>query len=120
MGLNLQMFGRTWNCSIAIDNGRSAEFVRKREYPDKTRCYECGEFGHLSYGCPKNALGDREPPPKRKRKRKEKTAGERLSASKCAADNDNQETGSDSDEESESATDEEEAESLNAAIAIQV
>ena len=36
------------------------------------RCYECGECGHLSYSCPKNILGTREPPKKKpKRKKKE-------------------------------------------------
>lgn len=64
------MFGRRLKSSIAIDNGRSTEFIRRRNYPDKKRCYECGEEGHLSYACSKNALGDREPPPKKERKRK--------------------------------------------------
>ena len=27
------------------------------------------EFGHLSYNCPHNMLGDREPPPKKKKKK---------------------------------------------------
>ncbi|XP_028413320.1 zinc finger CCHC-type and RNA-binding motif-containing protein 1-like [Dendronephthya gigantea] len=66
-----QMFGRTIKCCIAKDNGRATEFIRKKYYPDKSRCYECGDDGHLSYNCPKNMLGDREPPPKKeKRKRK--------------------------------------------------
>lgn len=38
-------------------------------YEDKTRCYECGEEGHLSYECPKNTLGFRKPPPKKKKKK---------------------------------------------------
>lgn len=67
-----QMFGRTIKCSIANDNGRASEFIRKKQYPDKTRCYECGESGHLSYNCPKNMLGDREPPPKKEKKKKRK------------------------------------------------
>lgn len=55
--------------SIAADNGRAAEFIKRRVYKDKTRCYECGEPGHLSYECPKNQLGPRERPvPKRGRK----------------------------------------------------
>jgi hypothetical protein len=29
---------------------------RVQEYPDKSRCYECGEEGHLSYECPKNLV----------------------------------------------------------------
>ncbi|KAM1816652.1 hypothetical protein ACFX12_001029 [Malus domestica] len=58
--------GRKLSASIAADNGRATEFIRKREYKDKSRCYECGEEGHLSYECPKNQLGPRErPPPKR-------------------------------------------------------
>ncbi|XP_024025953.1 U11/U12 small nuclear ribonucleoprotein 31 kDa protein [Morus notabilis] len=62
--------GRTLTASIAADNGRSAEFIRKRVYRDKSRCYECGAEGHLSYECPKNQLGPRErPPPKRERGR---------------------------------------------------
>lgn len=56
------MFGRTLRASIATDNGRSAEFVRKRTYENKQRCFECGDEGHLSYKCPVNVLGEREPP----------------------------------------------------------
>ncbi|KAG7456077.1 hypothetical protein MATL_G00247910 [Megalops atlanticus] len=69
-----QLFGRTVKASIAIDNGRAAEFIRRRNYTDKTRCYECGDFGHLSYACPKNMLGDREPPKKKEKKKKKKVA----------------------------------------------
>jgi len=64
------MFGRTLRSNLAIDNGRSVEFIRRKSYPDKSRCYECGEEGHLSYKCPKNALGERNPPPKKDKKRK--------------------------------------------------
>jgi len=71
-----QLFGRTIKCSIAKDNGRCTEFIRKKEYTDKSRCYECGEEGHLSYACPKNALGVRDPPPKKKKKRKYKEEGD--------------------------------------------
>ncbi|KAI4332872.1 hypothetical protein L6164_017747 [Bauhinia variegata] len=61
--------GRTLTASIASDNGRAAEFIKKRIYRDKSRCYECGESGHLSYECPKNQLGPRErPAPKRGRR----------------------------------------------------
>lgn len=60
-----EMFGRRLRASIATDNGRSAEFIRKRTYENKQRCYECGESGHLSYKCPVNVLGEREPPVKR-------------------------------------------------------
>jgi U11/U12 small nuclear ribonucleoprotein SNRNP31 len=60
--------GRTVSASIASDNGRAPEFIRKREYKDKSRCYECGEGGHLSYECHRNQLGPRERPlPKRPR-----------------------------------------------------
>ena len=38
----MQMFGRTIKCSIAKDNGRAAEFIRRKEYKDKSQCYECG------------------------------------------------------------------------------
>jgi U11/U12 small nuclear ribonucleoprotein SNRNP31 len=72
------MFGRTLRSNLAIDNGRSAEFIRRKSYPDKSRCYECGEDGHLSYKCPKNALGERDPPPKKdKRKKKENSKAEK-------------------------------------------
>lgn len=47
-----------------------------KEYPDKTKCYECGEEGHLSYKCEKNLLGEREPPPKKPRNRKKKAMKE--------------------------------------------
>ncbi|XP_020088593.1 U11/U12 small nuclear ribonucleoprotein 31 kDa protein-like [Ananas comosus] len=61
--------GRTLSASIASDNGRAAEFIRRRVYRDKSRCYECGEGGHLSYECPRNQLGARErPAPKRGRR----------------------------------------------------
>lgn len=62
--------GRTLSASIATDNGRAAEFIKKKVYTDKSRCYECGEEGHLSYECPHNFLGPRErpPPPKKGRR----------------------------------------------------
>lgn len=53
-----------------MDNGRSTEFIRRREYPDKSQCWECGEEGHLSYQCSQNTLGPRAPPPKKVRVRK--------------------------------------------------
>ncbi|XP_064399788.1 zinc finger CCHC-type and RNA-binding motif-containing protein 1-like isoform X2 [Halichondria panicea] len=66
-----ELFGRTLKCKIADDNGRTTEFIKRRVYKDKTRCYECGEFGHLSYLCPKNTLGDREQPEKKKKTKKD-------------------------------------------------
>ncbi|EFJ06458.1 hypothetical protein SELMODRAFT_47876, partial [Selaginella moellendorffii] len=47
---------RTLKVSIAQDNGRAREFIRRKVYKDKSRCYECGEDGHLSYECPKNKV----------------------------------------------------------------
>uniref|UniRef100_A0A8C5BRG0 Zinc finger CCHC-type and RNA-binding motif-containing protein 1 n=1 Tax=Gadus morhua TaxID=8049 RepID=A0A8C5BRG0_GADMO len=72
---NKELFGRTVKASIAVDNGRTTEFIRRRNYQDKTKCYECGDPGHLSYACPKNMLGEREPP-KKKEKKKKKKAGQ--------------------------------------------
>ncbi|XP_061037564.1 zinc finger CCHC-type and RNA-binding motif-containing protein 1-like [Eubalaena glacialis] len=69
---NKQLFGRVIKASIAVDNGRAAEFIRRRNYFDKFKCYECGESGHLSYACPKNMLGEREPPKKKEKKKKKK------------------------------------------------
>ena len=63
-----QLFERKIKCVIAKDNGRASEFIKKKEYPDKSTCYECGVAGHMSYNCPKNLLGDREPPPKKEKK----------------------------------------------------
>lgn len=65
------MFGRVLKSSVAKDNGRSEEFAsKKRTYEDKSRCFECGQEGHLSYQCPSNALGTRELPSKGKKTRK--------------------------------------------------
>ncbi|CAN6487062.1 unnamed protein product [Victoria cruziana] len=61
--------GRTLTASIAFDNGRTTEFIRRRVYKDKSRCYECGDAGHLSYECPRNQLGPRERPPPSKKGR---------------------------------------------------
>ncbi|XP_015592156.1 zinc finger CCHC-type and RNA-binding motif-containing protein 1 [Cephus cinctus] len=66
---NTEIGGRTVKSSIAVDNGRSTEFIRRRDYPDKSQCYECGEEGHLSYQCTHNTLGPRDPPPKKIRVR---------------------------------------------------
>lgn len=72
-----QMFGRTIRASIATDNGRSAEFIRKRTYENKQRCYECGavDGDHLSYQCPANVLGIRQPPIKRKQRPRDSARG---------------------------------------------
>lgn len=67
---NTQIGGRTIRSSIAVDNGRSTEFIRRKDYPDKSQCYECGQEGHLSYACSHNTLGPRDPPPKKIRIRK--------------------------------------------------
>ncbi|XP_076009164.1 zinc finger CCHC-type and RNA-binding motif-containing protein 1 [Genypterus blacodes] len=69
---NKQLFGRTVKASIAVDNGRATEFIKRRNYTDKSKCYECGDTGHLSYACPKNILGEREPPKKKEKKKKKK------------------------------------------------
>ncbi|TKY49798.1 U11/U12 small nuclear ribonucleoprotein 31 kDa protein [Spatholobus suberectus] len=61
--------GRTLSASIAADNGRAPEFIRRRVYRDTARCFECGAEGHLSYDCPRNQLGPRQrPEPKRPRR----------------------------------------------------
>lgn len=73
--LNQKIGGRTVQSSIAKDNGRATEFIRRKDYPDKSFCYECREEGHLSYQCEKNTLGERIPPPKKIRKRKAKDKG---------------------------------------------
>ncbi|GBG73209.1 hypothetical protein CBR_g12926 [Chara braunii] len=61
--------GRTLKVCIAKDNGRAKEFIKRKVYKDKSRCYECGEFGHLSYDCPKNLLGSRVRPLKKKQRK---------------------------------------------------
>lgn len=67
--------GRTLTASIAADNGRAPEFIRRRVYKDKSRCYECGEEGHLSYECPKNLFGPRERPAPSKKGRRSGDGG---------------------------------------------
>lgn len=34
--------GFTLKCSIAKDNGRAKEFIKKKLYPKNNKCYECG------------------------------------------------------------------------------
>jgi U11/U12 small nuclear ribonucleoprotein 31 kDa protein len=65
------MFGRTVKASLAKDNGKSLEHMKRKEYPDKSKCFECGSSdGHLSYKCPVNVLGDRQREPARQKARK--------------------------------------------------
>lgn len=54
--------GLTLACSLCRDNGRAREFAKKRKYSSASRCFECGEHGHVSYACPRNVLGARERP----------------------------------------------------------
>eukprot|EP00128_Syssomonas_multiformis_P009404 Colp12_sorted_trinity150504_noHs@16460 len=37
-----EVMGRTIKTSIAKDNGRASEFIKKKVYKDKSKCYECG------------------------------------------------------------------------------
>ena len=50
------------------------------------RCYQCGEYGHLSFQCPKNVLGDRSQPEKKKKKRKREAEGEPSGSSATAVE----------------------------------
>ncbi|MBA0721385.1 hypothetical protein Golax_008931, partial [Gossypium laxum] len=61
--------GKTLSVSIAVDNGRAPDFIKKRVYKDKSRCYECRVGWHLSYECPKSRLGTRERPMPKKGRR---------------------------------------------------
>lgn len=36
------MFGRIIKCNIVKDNGRIIEFIKRKNYFDKFKCYECG------------------------------------------------------------------------------
>lgn len=86
--LIVQILGRTLKSSIAVDNGRSTEFIRRRDYPDKSLCYECGQEGHLSYCCTNNTLGPREPPAKKVRIRKKNVKQENYDTSYFDSDSD--------------------------------
>eukprot|EP00850_Spirogloea_muscicola_P012141 SM000077S21615 [mRNA] locus=s77:591093:592047:+ [translate_table: standard] len=66
---------RTLKVSIASDNGRARDFIKRKEYKDKSRCFECGEDGHLSYECPRNQLGARERPVAKKKRKGQAEVG---------------------------------------------
>ena len=34
-----ELFGRTLKCNIAVDNGRTTEFIKRRLYKDKSRSF---------------------------------------------------------------------------------
>lgn len=115
------LFERKIKCVIAKDNGRATEFIRKKEYPDKSSCYECGEEGHLSYECPKNILGNREPPPKKEKKTKKQRAAEKehsMSLIKSYYDNDDNPDEDDNQNSDEAGEDPYES-SLSYAIALE-
>ncbi|XP_058059926.1 zinc finger CCHC-type and RNA-binding motif-containing protein 1-like [Anopheles bellator] len=61
---NAEMFGRMLKASIAKDNGKASKNAHRKHYPNKSRCFECGGDGHLSYSCPTNVLGSKTPPHK--------------------------------------------------------
>lgn len=84
-------------------------------YPDKSRCYECGETGHLSYKCQKNLLGEREPPPKKIRKRKKKNLDKTFDSDKLSYFD-----SSDEDDQNKEDDVVEDLETLSAAIALEV
>ena len=107
---NTEVGGRTIKSSIAVDNGRSTEFIRRRDYPDKSQCYECGEEGHLSYNCRNNTLGPRVPPLKKTRIKKKHKAN---------SSNPTNDSNKNSDDEGVDDTWEEEVETLSAAIAME-
>lgn len=116
---NTEIGGRIVKSSIAMDNGRSTEFIRRREYSDKSQCYECGEEGHLSYNCSNNTLGPRNPPVKKTRNRKKYKTSTGQQTNDCD-ENSEDETkdgkGFDNDAEDNW---EEEVETLSAAIALE-
>ncbi|XP_011704237.1 PREDICTED: zinc finger CCHC-type and RNA-binding motif-containing protein 1-like [Wasmannia auropunctata] len=118
---NTEVQGRTLKSSIAIDNGRSAEFIRRRDYPDKSQCYECGKEGHLSYCCGNNTLGPRAPPAKKIKIRKKNVKQEKYSTSYFDSDSDDEATKKrqrDVDDDYVDDT-EEEPETLSAVIALE-
>lgn len=120
---NTQIQGRILKSSIAIDNGRSTEFIRRRDYPDKSQCYECGQEGHLSYCCSNNMLGPREPPPKKMRIRKKNVKQEKHKMSYFDSDSDEGATKKPKrnidDVDDDDGDAEEEPETLSAVIALE-
>lgn len=78
-----------------------------------SRCYECGEAGHLSYNCPQNLLGNRDPPKKKGKKRKHEQE-------KTTATNKGQKMYGEENEEEDDSDENFEDESLSAAIKYQV
>lgn len=116
---NREILGRTVKSSIAVDNGRSTQFIRRRDYPDKSQCYECGEEGHLSYCCDKNTLGERKPPPKRLRMRKKSAKQEKYDTSYLDTDSDEAARSPRRNDVDDTGYDTEEPETLSAAIASQ-
>ncbi|EFN77344.1 zinc finger CCHC-type and RNA-binding motif-containing protein 1 [Harpegnathos saltator] len=85
---NTELGGRIVKSSIAVDNGRSNEFTRRRYYPDKSQCYECGQEGHLSYCCSNNMLGPRKLPPKRAKIRNKNMKQEKCDTNHYDSDSD--------------------------------
>ncbi|RXG52246.1 Zinc finger CCHC-type and RNA-binding motif-containing protein 1 [Armadillidium vulgare] len=54
-----EIFGRTLRANIAKDNGRAPEFIRRREYPDKS------SIVRINIVNMERTRGEREPPPKK-------------------------------------------------------
>ncbi|GFZ05865.1 RNA recognition motif and CCHC-type zinc finger domains containing protein [Actinidia rufa] len=49
---------RTLTASIASDNGRASEFIRRKVYKDKSRCYECGREWSFVVRVSEESIGD--------------------------------------------------------------
>ncbi|XP_020279552.1 zinc finger CCHC-type and RNA-binding motif-containing protein 1-like [Pseudomyrmex gracilis] len=120
---NTEILGRTVKSSIAVDNGRSTEFIRHRDYPDKSQCYECGQEGHLSYCCNNNMLGPRKPPPKkvktRKKTTKQDTCNMNYSDSEDETIRKSKYNNDDTDNDTEKEEEEEDIETLSSVIAME-